>query len=88
MLKAAATCNTEEIPDRLERLRKDVAEKAAVAKHVAEKYGFPLIELQGVFDAACEKAPPAYWAFDGVRPTACGYELVKQLWLKAFNRIK
>ena len=88
VLEGAATCNTDEIPDRLERFRKDVAEKAAVAKRIAEKYGFPLIELQTAFDEACTKAPPEYWAADGVHPTACGHEIVKRLWLEAFEKIK
>ena len=41
VLEGSATCNTEEIPDRLARFQKDVAEKAAVAKKLAEKYGLP-----------------------------------------------
>ncbi len=88
VLEGAATCNTDEIPDRLERFRKDVAEKATVAKRIAEKYDFPLIELQPVFDEACKKALPEYWAADGVHPTACGHEIIKRLWLEAFEKIK
>ena len=88
VLEGEATCDTEEIPDRLSRFRTDVAEKAAVAKKIAEKYGLPIIELQPVFDAACEKAEPSYWAYDGVHPTAKGHELIKRLWLSAFETIK
>lgn len=88
VLEGAVTCNTEEIPDRLERFRADVAKKAAVSKRIAEKYGFPLIELQPAFDAACEKAPPEYWTMDGVHPTICGHEIIKKLWLKAFQKLK
>jgi len=86
VLEGTATCNTEEIPDRLERFRTDVAEKAAVSKRIAEKYGFPLIELQPAFDAACKMAPPEYWAKDGVHPTICGHELIKKLWLETFQK--
>ncbi len=88
VLEGTATCNTEEIPDRLERFQKDVAEKAAVARKMAEKYGLPLIELQPAFDEACRKAPPEYWAADGVHPTACGHEIIKRLWLETFEKVK
>ncbi|MBQ5815927.1 MAG: hypothetical protein IIW33_00540, partial [Oscillospiraceae bacterium] len=88
VLEGSATCNTEEIPDRLERFQKDVAEKAEVAKRIAEKYNLPLIELQPAFDKACTKASAEYWAFDGVHPTACGHELIKRLWLETFEKIK
>ena len=88
VLEGPATCNTEERPDRLEWFRQDVAEKAAVTKKLAEKYNLPLIELQPAFDEASAKAPAGYWTGDGVHPTAHGHELIKRLWLDAFNRIK
>jgi len=88
VLEGPSTCNTEEIPDRLERFRKDVAEKAEVCKRIAEKYGLPLIDLQAAFDEACTKAEPTYWAGDGVHPTPCGHELIKNLWIETFEKIK
>ncbi len=87
VLEGVATCNTEEIPDRLERFKKDVAEKASVAKKISEKYELPLIELQPAFDMACAKAPASYWTADGVHPTACGHEIIKRLWIEEFNKI-
>ena len=88
VLEGYNTCNTEEIPDRLERFRVDVAEKAAVTKKMAEKYNLPLIELQPAFDAALERAPAEYWAYDGVHPTVCGHEISKRLWLETFEKMK
>ena len=88
VLEGPATCNTEENPDRLTRFRTDVAEKAAVARKIADKYGLPCIELQKAFDSACEKAEPTYWAFDGVHPTPCGHEIIKKLWLETFESMK
>ena len=87
VLEGERTCNTEEMPDRFEQFRKDVAEKAAATKRIAEKYNLPLIELQPVFDEACAKAQPAYWAQDGVHPTACGHELIKRQWLNMFRTL-
>jgi lysophospholipase L1-like esterase len=88
VLEGTATCNTEEISDRLERFKKDVAEKAAVTKKMADKYGFPLIELQRAFDEACLKAPAEYWTADGVHPTSCGHEIIKRLWIETFQDMK
>ena len=88
VLEGKSTCNTEEIPDRLEQFKKDVAEKAMVSKKIAQKYNLPLVELQPAFDEACKKASPDYWTGDGVHPTACGHEIIKKLWLKAFEEIK
>lgn len=88
VLEGSATCNIEEIPDRLERFRKDVAEKTAVVKKLAEKYKLPLVELQPAFDEACTKAPAEYWAADGVHPTPSGHEIIKRLWIETFQKIK
>ena len=87
VLEGAATCNTEEIPNRLQRFQIDVAQKAAVAKKIAERYNLPLIELQPAFDEASTKAPPKYWTADGVHPTACGHEIIKRLWIETFAKI-
>ena len=87
VLEGSATCNTEEIPDKFQRFQTDVAEKAAVAKKIAEKYNLPLVELQPAMDEACKKAPAAYWAADGVHPTPCGHEIIKRLWLEAFEQM-
>lgn len=88
VLEGRSTCNTEEVPDRLERFQKDVAEKAAVAKKIAQKYDLPLIELQPVFDEACKKAPAEHWTGDGVHPTVCGHELIKRVWIETFEKMK
>lgn len=87
VLEGEKTCNTEEMPERFTGFQKDVAEKAAATKRIAEKYDLPLIELQPVFDEACKNAPPSYWAQDGVHPTACGHELIKRQWLNTFHTL-
>ena len=88
VVEGIKTCDTEEMPDRLERFKRDVAEKAAVAKKIAEEYGLPCIELQPAFDKALEKAPSEYWVRDGVHPTETGHEIIKRLWLETFEKIK
>lgn len=88
VLEGSATCNTEENPDRLQQFKIGVAEKAAVCKRISEKYDLPLIELQPAFDKACEQAGSNYWTIDGVHPRPSGHEIIKQLWIEAFSRIK
>ena len=88
VLEHWATTATEQQPDRWERFKTDVAAKAAVVKKVAEKYNLPLIELQPIFDAACEKAPVDHWTPDGVHPSPAGHELIKRAWLEAFDKIR
>lgn len=88
VLEGNGTCDTEANPHRFSQFRKDVEEKAAVVKGLAEKYSIPCIDLQAAFDKACEKAEPSYWTQDGVHPTACGHEIIKRLWLETFESIK
>ena len=64
---------------------KEVFEKAAIAKKVAEKYGLTFVELQKVFDDACEIAEETYWLADGVHPTNAGHQIVADEWIKAFK---
>ena len=66
----------------------EVAERAAAAKRVAQKYGLTFVPLQARFDAACEKQPPEYWTDDGVHPTAFGHELISRAWLEAFETLR
>ncbi len=88
VIEGRATCNTEEMPDRFDRFVVDVAQKAEAAKRIAKKYSLPCIELQPEFDKALKMAPSEYWTKDGVHPTPCGHEIIKRLWLDAFEKIK
>ena len=87
VVEGSATCNTDENPNRLERFKNDVGEKAAVCKKIAQKHSLPLIELQPIFDEACKSAPPSHWTWDGVHPSICGHELIKRIWLKTFENM-
>lgn len=87
VLEGKDTCNTEEIPDKLQRFMTDVAEKSEAVKRIAKKYNLPLIELQPVFDDACKLAPSTYWAADGVHPTAAGHNIIKDLWIEKFESL-
>ena len=38
------------------------------------------VPFQTMFDEAAQKAPPAYWAGDGVHPTLAGHALMAKTW--------
>lgn len=55
----------------------------AAAKTVSKEFNTIFVPFQSVFDEAAKKAPPVYWAADGVHPTMAGAYLMAQAWLKA-----
>ena len=87
ILEGTGTVNTETNPDRWERFRDGVAATSAAAKRVAEKFSLPYIDLQKVFDKACENVPSAYYSADGVHPTVYGHKLIEREWIKAFRNL-
>ncbi len=87
VLKGSATIATEEIPDKWERFDKDVREKAAAARRVADKYGLKFVPLQDKF-SALDAQHEGIWTADGVHPTVFGHELITREWLAAFDEIK
>lgn len=80
--------NTEEQPDRLNQFRLHVASRIEVVRKLAEKYNLPFVDMQAVYDAACERADASVWTGDGAHPTAGGHELIKRAWLAAFEELK
>jgi len=86
-LRASATENTEEYPDKWNTFRTEVEKRALKARAVADKYGLTFIPLQEKLDKAAETTENTYWLADGVHPTAMGHELIKREWLKAFEHM-
>jgi lysophospholipase L1-like esterase len=44
------------------------------------QYDCYFVELQSVFDEACEIADCKYWLWDGVHPTTAGHQLIARRW--------
>ena len=80
--------NTEEQPDRLNQFRLHVASRIEAVRKVAAKYNLPFVDMQAVYDAACQRAEASVWTGDGAHPTAGGHELIKRAWLNAFEKLK
>lgn len=84
-LKGALTNNTDEEPDRWERFKFEVYQRAKAAKKTAEKYNALFVELQKVISDAGRVYGNDYVLRDGVHPTAYGSAIIAQEWLKCFN---
>ncbi len=54
----------------------------SAVKKISTELKAIFVPFQAVFDEAAKKAPPSYWAADGVHPTMAGAYLMAQAWLK------
>ena len=86
VLEAEKTTNTEEEPHRWENFKSEVSLRAAITKKLADKYDVPFVALQEKFDEACNLSPASYWLQDGVHPTVMGHWLIKNEWIKVFDK--
>lgn len=59
--------------------------RQAFVREFAAREGYNFIPLQGIFDAARDRAPAAFWAWDGIHPTHAGFQLIADAWLAATN---
>ncbi len=62
--------------------REDLNPKIDVVRQLAVEFGAELLPLDGLFAQAATQAPAAYWAGDGVHPTAAGHALIAETWLE------
>ena len=64
-----------------------VKEKADVSKRMAEKYGLVFVPLQEKFEEFAAIAGADKLSHDGVHPNATGHELIKNEWIKGFEKL-
>ncbi|HKV69939.1 MAG TPA: SGNH/GDSL hydrolase family protein [Gemmatimonadales bacterium] len=57
-------------------------ERRKIARRVSDAAGATFLAIQDLFDRASREAPPAYWASDGVHPTAAGHGAIADLWME------
>lgn len=67
--------------------KSEVAKRAEKAKEIAKKHNLKFVPLQDKLDEAAKTAPNDYWLVDGVHPSACGHEIIKREWVKAFKEL-
>lgn len=66
-----------------EAWREDLEPKIEVASRLAQEYGAVYVPLDGLFTEASSKASCAFWAPDGVHPSAAGHALIANAWMSA-----
>ncbi|MEC0331344.1 SGNH/GDSL hydrolase family protein [Paenibacillus sp. FSL R5-0527] len=71
------------IPEDRKQWRADLDPKIAIVRELAREFEAILVPLDGLFAAASAKAEPAYWAPDGVHPSAAGHGLIADAWIRA-----
>ncbi len=70
------------VPQNFAAWREDLNPKIHITRELAREFGALLVPFDGVFAAASARAEPAYWAEDGVHPTAAGHALLARAWLE------
>ena len=75
------------VPADRESWREDLDPKIAVARKLAREYGALYVPFDGIFAQAATQRDLAFWAHDGVHPTAAGHALMAQAWLRTVKAI-
>ncbi len=70
------------VPPERAAYREDLNPKIDVTRKLAMEFGAELLPLDGLFAQAATQAPPAFWAGDGVHPSAAGHALIAETWLE------
>ena len=73
-------------PERL-NWREDLDPKIGAARALAREFADVFIPFDGLFAQACTAQEPAFWAPDGVHPTAPGHALMAQAWLRGVGAV-
>ncbi|WP_435132182.1 SGNH/GDSL hydrolase family protein [Formosa sp. A9] len=53
-----------------------------LVKQLANEFNAVHIAFQKHFDAACLRAKPDYWIWDGIHPMPAGHELMARVWIE------
>jgi lysophospholipase L1-like esterase len=68
--------------------REDLNPKIDVVRKLAVEFGAELLPLDGLFAQAATQTSAAYWAADGVHPSAAGHALIAETWLENAELLK
>lgn len=61
---------------------KELALRNSITHRLAAEFGAEFLDLQKIFNEACEMLSPEHWTQDGVHPTAVGHRLIANAWKK------
>jgi lysophospholipase L1-like esterase len=74
------------VKDKWEQYAEAINKRREVVAKLAEEFDAIFVGLQAVFDKAAQKAPAAYWIWDGIHPMPAGHELMAREWIKQVSR--
>ena len=69
------------VPEDRSAWREDLNPKIDVTRKLAAEFGTELLPLDGLFAKAATQSRAAFWAGDGVHPSAAGHALIAEAWL-------
>lgn len=69
------------VDERTEALRATAEPHLEIVRALAAEVGAVRLPLAKLFGKACQQAPPAWWAADGIHPTAAGHGFLAEMWL-------
>lgn len=75
------------VPEDRVRWREDLDPKIDAVRRLAREFDALYVPLDGLFAAASCRREPAYWAADGVHPTAAGHGLIAEAWLRTVQAV-
>ena len=61
---------------------KELALRNSITHRLAAEFGEEFLDLQKIFNEACEMLSPEHWTQDDVHPTAAGHRLIANAWEK------
>jgi len=71
------------VGQKLEAALEEMTARGQEARRCCEQCGGVFVPMQSAFADACLQAPPEFWSYDGIHPTAAGFALITQEWFKA-----
>lgn len=69
----------------IQRLRKDIDQRIEVVHRLAKEFDAILLSFDKEFQKVCQYREPAFWAADGVHPSAYGHMLMAQQWINSIG---
>lgn len=72
-----------DLGERCRQMRADLNPRIDSIRELAREFGATYVPLDGLFAAACCRAPAPVWTDDGVHPLPPGHSLIAEAWIKA-----
>jgi lysophospholipase L1-like esterase len=69
------------VKDKWESYSTEINKKQEIVRRLSKEFNAVFVPFQAAFDKALQKAPAAYWIWDGVHPMPAGHELMAREWL-------